>query len=264
MSTVSGKPLVSIVTPSYNQGSFLEETIRSVLEQDYPHLEYIIVDGGSTDGSREIIECYSDRLAWWISEPDQGQTDAINKGFARAKGEILAWLNSDDTYLPGAVSEAVAFLGSHPEVGMVYGDANLIDETGKVIGKFPARQTDYRRLMRGYVHVPQQSAFFRSRLWQQVGPLDPAFHDAMDYDLWVRLSRISPIIYTSRLWANFRLHGSSKTASKGSLCWPEMVLVHRRQGGSWLSWLRFKATIRPLIFGWLPLRMKVWLRQVFN
>ncbi|HLE52212.1 MAG TPA: glycosyltransferase family 2 protein [Anaerolineales bacterium] len=264
MNTVLDKPLVSIVTPSYNQGSFLEETIRSVLGQDYPHLEYIIVDGGSTDGSREIIQRYSDRLAWWISEPDQGQTDAINKGFSRAKGEIFAWLNSDDTYLPGAVSEAVSFLSSHPEVGMVYGDANLIDDSGKVIGKFPARQTDYRRLMRGFVHVPQQSAFFRARLWRQVGPLDPTFRDAMDYDLWVRLSRISAIRYTPRLWANFRLHGSSKTASPGNLCWPEMVIVHRRQGGSWLSWLRLKAAIRPLIFGWLPLRMKVWLRQVFN
>src|SRR3989337_3125219 len=166
MDSVIDKPLVSIVTPSYNQGSFLEETIRSVLGQDYPHLEYIIVDGGSSDGSGEIIQRYSDRLAWWISEPDQGQTDAINKGFSRAKGEIFAWLNSDDTYLPGAVSEAVSFLSSHPEVGMVYGDANLIDDSGKVIGKFPARQTDYRRLMRGFVHVPQQSTFFPARPWR--------------------------------------------------------------------------------------------------
>src|SRR4030067_1430794 len=139
MDSVIDKPLVSIVTPSYNQGHFLEETIRSVLEQDYPHLEYIIVDGGSSDGSREIIRRYSDRLAGWISEPDQGQTDAINKGFARAKGEILAWLNSGESYLPGAVSEAVAFLGSHPEVGMGSGDANLTEETGKGVGKFPAR-----------------------------------------------------------------------------------------------------------------------------
>ena len=264
MNTVVDKPLVSIVTPSYNQDKFLEETICSVLGQDCPRLEYIIVDGGSTDGSKAIIQRYSDRLAWWVSEPDRGQTDAINKGFARARGEILAWLNSDDTYLPGAVSEAVAFLSSNPEIGMVYGDANLTDETGKVIGKFPARQTDYRRLMRGYVHVPQQSAFFRAHLWHQVGPLDPTFHDAMDYDLWVRLSQISPICYTPRLWANFRLHGSSKTASPGNLCWPEMVIVHRRQGGSWLSLLRFKAAIRPLIFGWLPLRVKVWLRRLIG
>src|SRR4030067_490458 len=135
MDSVIDKPLVSIVRRPYERGYCLVETIRSVLEQDYPHLEYIIVDGGSSDGSREIIRRYSDRLAGWISEPDQGQTDAINKGFARAKGEILAWLNSDDTYLPGAVSEAVAFLGSHPEVWMVYGGANLIDETRKGLGR---------------------------------------------------------------------------------------------------------------------------------
>ncbi|MCJ7530019.1 MAG: glycosyltransferase, partial [Anaerolineales bacterium] len=146
-------PLVSIVTPSYNQAQFLETTIRSVLDQVYPNLEYMVVDGGSTDGSREIIRKYADRLAWWVSEHDRGQTDAINKGFTRAHGDILAWLNSDDTYEPEAVAEAVTFLQTHPDVGMVYGDANFIDEQGQVIGRFPARQTDYRRLRRGYVHI---------------------------------------------------------------------------------------------------------------
>ena len=166
-------PLVSIVTPSYNQAAYLEATLRSVLDQDYPRIEYILVDGGSTDGSREIIERYAGRLAWWVSEPDRGQTDAINKGFAHAHGEVLAWLNSDDTYLPGAVTQAVASLQAHPAAGMVYGDANLIDEAGDVIGKFPARQTDYRRLRRGYVHIPQQASFFRADLWRQVGPIGP-------------------------------------------------------------------------------------------
>jgi glycosyltransferase involved in cell wall biosynthesis len=135
------------------------------------------VDGGSEDGSIEIIERYArrfpDRLTWWVSEKDQGQTDAINKGFARAKGEILAWLNSDDTYQPDAVSEAVAFLQAHQDVGMVYGDAHLVDADGQLLGRFPARQTDYRRLLRGYVHIPQQAAFFRADLWRRVGPLDP-------------------------------------------------------------------------------------------
>ncbi len=134
-------PLVSIITPSYNQGRFLLETIQSVLSQDYPNLEYIIVDGGSTDGSLEIIQHYASQLTWWVSEPDQGQTDAINKGFAHAKGEILAWINSDDTYLPGAVSEAVTFLIAHPEAALVYADANLIDEQGSILGRFPAKQT---------------------------------------------------------------------------------------------------------------------------
>lgn len=254
-------PLVSIITPSYNQAQYLEETIRSVLGQDYQNLEYIIIDGGSNDGSPEIIQRYSDRLAYWVSETDQGQTDAINKGFARASGQILAWINSDDTYLPNAVSEAVEFLGTYPQAGLVYGDANLIDSNGEVIGKFPARQTDYTRLRRGYVHIPQQAAFFRADVWRQVGPLDPSFYFAMDYDLWVRISRSAPIYYHPRLWANFRLHGSGKSVVEDSRCWPEMLRVHEREGGGRLSWLFFKAKVRPIIYAWLPMSMRVRLRR---
>ena len=255
-------PLVSIVTPSYNQGRFLEETIQSVISQDYPRLEYLIIDGGSTDQSLEIIQRYQDSLAWWVSEPDQGQTDAINKGFARAQGDILAWLNSDDTYLDGAVAEAVDYLTSHPETGMVYGDANLVDETGRIIGRFPARQTDYRRLRRGYVHIPQQAAFFRGELWRQVGPLDPSFYFAMDYDLWVRLAKVSSLQYQPKLWANFRLHGSGKSVASDDRCYPEMLRVHYREGGSKFSRLYLKAAIRPWIYSWLPMRIKIWLRKM--
>jgi len=120
MNSLPKLPKVSIITPSFNQGQFLEASIRSVLEQDYPNLEYIVVDGGSKDNSVEVIKKYADRLAWWVSEKDKGHADALNKGFSHATGEILAWLNSDDMYFPGAVSEAVAVLQSHPEVGMVY------------------------------------------------------------------------------------------------------------------------------------------------
>jgi glycosyltransferase involved in cell wall biosynthesis len=258
------QPLVTIVTPSYNQAHYLEETILSVLRQSYSNLEYIIVDGGSQDGSQEIIQRHASRLAGWISEPDRGQTDAINKGFARANGEILAWLNSDDTYFPHAVGEAVEFLQSNPSAGMVYGDANLIDQNGNVIGRFPARQTDYRRLRRGYVHIPQQAAFFRASLWKQVGPLDPSFYFAMDYDLWVRLARLAALAYYPRIWANFRLHSTGKSVVSDDRCWPEMVRVHYRDGGSWLSWLVLKAKIRPLVYAWLPLDLRLRLRKLIT
>ena len=147
---MSAQPLVSIVTPSYNQAEFLEATIQSVLAQTYPNIEYIVIDGGSSDQSPQIIEAHADQLAYWVSEKDQGQTDAINKGFAKATGKYLAWLNADDVLKPHAVAEAVAYLEAHPEAGMVYGDADYIDEQGRVLGQFPAAETNYTRLLRGY------------------------------------------------------------------------------------------------------------------
>ena len=241
-------PLVSIVTPSFNQAPFLEATIRSVLAQDYPHMEYIIVDGGSTDGSIGIIEKYASKLAWWVSEADNGQTDAINKGFGRATGQILAWLNSDDTYEPGAVTEAVEYLQQHPEVGLVYGDCNFIDEQNHGIGKFSAAQTDYNRLRQGYVHIPQQATFFRAEVWQAVGPLDPSFYFAMDYDLWVRIAARAPIRYLpGQTWANFRIHTAGKTIAADDRCWPEMLRVHYRDGGSFFSVIVAKYYLRKLI-----------------
>jgi glycosyltransferase involved in cell wall biosynthesis len=251
-------PLVSVVTPSLNQARFLEATIESVLSQDYPRLEYIIVDGGSTDASVEIIKRYAHRLAWWVSEKDSGQTDAINKGFQHAGGDILAWLNSDDTYVAGAVSAAVECLEKHPEVGLVYGDANYINEAGRVIGRFPAAQTDYGRLRQGYVHIPQQASFFRGALWRAVGPLDPSFYFAMDYDLWVRIASRSKLKYVPQTWANFRLHDAAKTIAADAHCWPEMLRVHYRDGGGSLSVIVAKYCVRRLIaplWNWRRRRM---------
>jgi glycosyltransferase involved in cell wall biosynthesis len=239
--------LISIVTPSHNQARYLERTIQSVLSQDYPQVEYLIVDGSSTDGTLDIIHKYEDRLAWWVSETDRGQTDAINKGFARARGDILAWINSDDTYEPGALSAAVTYLQEHPEVGMVYGDCNYINQDGDVIGKFHAAQTNYRLLRQGYTHIPQQTMFFRANLWQQIGPLDPSFYFAMDYDLWTRIARHTEIKYVPQTWANFRLHTSGKTILADDRCWPEMIRVHYRDGGSPLSLIVAKYYLRKLI-----------------
>jgi glycosyltransferase involved in cell wall biosynthesis len=230
--------------------------MRSVLAQDYPQIEYIVVDGGSTDGSIDIIERYADQLAWWISEPDSGQTEAINKGLSRATGDIFAWLNSDDTYEPGAVSDAAALLQLNPDVGMVYGDANFIDAEGKVIGQFNAQQTSLSRLQRGGVYIPQQSAFWRADLWRQVGPLDTSFFFAMDYDLWVRLARVSKISYTPQLWANFRLHGDAKTISADERCWPEMLRVHRRDGGGYFAWIYVRYLARRVLSPWINYRRK--------
>ena len=242
-------PLVSIITPSFNQVTYLEATIKSVLEQSYPHIEYIIMDGGSTDGSVDVIKKYEGRIAAWVSEQDKGQTDAINKGFNRAKGDILAWINSDDTYAnPNAVADAVNFLIAHPEVAMVYADCNFIDEQGKIIGKFASRQTDYAKLRTGYVHIPQQTMFFRAKYWKELGPLDPSFYFAMDYDLWVRIAKHAPIHYLpGKTWANFRIHTSSKTNVNDERGWKEMLRVHYRDGGSFFSPIVAKYYLRKVI-----------------
>jgi glycosyltransferase involved in cell wall biosynthesis len=263
MTFMTKTPLVSIVTPSFNQAPFLEATIQSVLEQEYPNIEYIVIDGGSTDGCVNILEKYSDHLESWISEPDDGQTDAINKGFNLARGEIFAWLNSDDVYKPGAIAEAVEYLMENPDVGMVYGDSDFIDDKGNRIGKFPAARTDYRRLRQGYVHIPQQSTFFRSRLWNLVGPLDASFFFAMDYDLWVRLAGIRPIRYIERTWAAFRLHGEAKSMASADRCWPEMIRVHERMGGNRFSVIYAKYFIRRILEPILPYRLyaRLWLQR---
>jgi glycosyltransferase involved in cell wall biosynthesis len=254
-------PLVSIVTPSYNQAHFLETTIKSVLSQDYPEIEYIIVDGGSKDSSSEIIRRYANRLAWWVSEKDEGQSAAINKGFTHAHGGILAWLNSDDIYHPGAVSEAIAHLNRHPEAGMVYGDADLIDDEGRKFGKFASRQTDYRRMLRGSVHIPQATTFFRADLFRKMGCLDASMFFAFDYNLWVRLAKVSELHYLPRLWADFRIHDQGKSIANDDRCYPEMLKVYQREVGGWFSWLRLRMIARRVSYAWLPWRFRLWLRK---
>lgn len=261
MSLSSALPKVSIITPSYNQGQYLEETIRSVLAQDYPNLEFIIVDGASKDNSVEIIHKYESHLAWWVSEKDQGHADALNKGFAHATGDIFAWINSDDTYEPGAVAEAAAFLTAHPEVGMVYGDANLIDHSGQVIGKFAAKQTSYRQMLRGSVHIPQATTFYRADLWRQLGPLDLSLFFAFDFNMWVKFAKVSEVRYVPRLWANFRLHEAGKSVLNDDRCYPDMLRVRERELGRGPSWLYARSVARRLFYAWLPWRLRLWLRK---
>ena len=207
-------PLVSIVTPSFNQARFLEATLRSVLEQDYPRIEYLVVDGASTDGSVDIIRRYADRLAWWVSEKDTGQSEAINKGLGRAHGEFIGWLNSDDIYLPGAISAAVSAFQSHPEAGLIYGDALAIDSDGKPFNVMRAHQYTLTGLM-AFQIICQPAAFMRRSVLEGVGYLDPSYHLLMDNLLWMCMAQKAPILYLPQTWAAARYHEQAKNRTRG-------------------------------------------------
>ncbi len=203
-------PLVTIVTPSYNQAEFLERTILSVLNQDYPHIEYIVIDGGSTDGSIDIIKKYEDRIAFWISEPDNGQSQAINKGFRNAKGDIFNWLNSDDLLMPSATTIAVDYLNKHSEYGMVYGDRLIIDEIDQVLAcvELPSFRRSFYHFGR---FLPQETSFFRRDLWHQVNGLDEHLHISMDRDLWLKFMKISKLYHIPFVLGSWRQHASAKS-----------------------------------------------------
>jgi glycosyltransferase involved in cell wall biosynthesis len=211
----SNGPRVTIVTPSYNQAGFLEETVRSVLLQRYPNLEYIIVDGGSCDGSVDIIRKYEDHLAFWVSEPDRGQSDAINKGFQRATGEILAWLNSDDIYYPGTLRAVVDIFRRLPEIDLVFGSAMFVEEDGTPRYAYPGVERSYLRKLqywRGW-DIPQPTLFFRKTVYDEFGGLDENFRYALDYEWLLRVSKTTPSHCASEVLATYRLHGSSKTGT---------------------------------------------------
>lgn len=145
---------------------------------------------------------------------------------------------------------------------MVYGDAVLIDDAGKQIGRFASKQTDYRRLLRGSVHIPQATTFFRANLWRKVGPLDLSLFFSFDYDLWVRLAKVSELRYIPRQWAYFRLHKKGKSIINDDRCYPDMLTVQMREGGSWWSWMRLRYFVRKSFYAWLPMRLRVWLRNI--
>jgi glycosyltransferase involved in cell wall biosynthesis len=207
--------LVTIVTPSYNQGHFIRATIESVLNQDYPNVEYIIMDGGSTDETSSVVKDYASRLKF-ISERDRGQSDAINKGFRMAKGSILAWLNSDDLYLPGAIRNGVAGFSQSPRPGAVYGEGYLIDRAGDVTGRFP--HTIPLNLWRlNYVsdYILQQSSFFRKDVLDDVGYLDENLHYAMDWELYIRIARRYPLGYVPEFIGCLREYAEAKSSAGG-------------------------------------------------
>ena len=207
--------LVSIVTPSYNQASYLEQTIQFVLSQDYPRIESIVIDGGSTDGSVEIIKKYESRLAYWASEKDSGQADAINKGFARAKGDILAWLNSDDYYLPNIISSAVKVFEENPNVFMVYGDMLAVDERGQTINILKYKQLSLEDLLCFQI-IGQPAVFFRRAAFEKTGGLDTTFHFLLDHHLWIRFAQQGKILHVPQTWAAARYHAEAKNRAKAA------------------------------------------------
>lgn len=224
-------PLVTIVTPSYNQAEFLRVAIESVLAQDYPRIEYLVMDGGSTDGSAAIAAEYGDRLTW-VSERDRGQSHAINKGFQRARGEIVAWLNSDDVLLSGAVSAAVRAFQASPGVGAVYGEGYCIDRAGEVTSTFPATEPfNLWRLTWLNDTILQQSTFFRRAAVAEVGWLREDLHWAMDWDLLVRLGARFGLLYVPEYLGCLREYETTKTASGGGARFRELWGVLRRQTG---------------------------------
>ncbi|OQY80541.1 MAG: hypothetical protein B6D40_12740 [Anaerolineae bacterium UTCFX3] len=207
--------LVSIVVPSYNQVSFLETTLLSVLGQDYPRVETIVMDGGSTDGSADVIRSYEKRLAYWVSEKDAGQADAVNKGMARARGEIVAWLNSDDYYLPGAVRAALRAFERNPDALLVYGDMLAVDERGQTINSFRFKQLTLEDLL-SFQIIGQPAVFMRRAAFERAGGLDLSYHFLLDHHLWIRIAAQGRILHVSQTWAAARYHAEAKNRARAS------------------------------------------------
>jgi len=233
-------PLVSIVTPSLNMAEFLEATIQSVLAQDYSSIEYTILDGGSTDGTRAIAERYKDRITF-IAEPDDGPADSIHKGLSRARGEIVSWLSADDLLLPGAVRAAVEAIGKHPKASGVYGDAQWINASGQVIRAYPTRSFDAAELMRE-CFICQPACFFRKAAYAAAGGVDKQLGYTFDWDLWMRMSKAAPLVHVPDLWAQSRMHSSNLTlGQRGKVLEESIALLRRRAGYVPVPW----------VYGWM-------------
>lgn len=220
----SSCPRISIITPSFNQAQYLRQTIESVLSQGYPNLEYIVIDGGSTDGSVEIIQEYESRLAYWVSEPDRGQCDAINKGFARATGDVMAWLNSDDMYLPAILGKVVSLIPDVSTPALVYGGAlEFIQDEPHGWASLP--QAFSRKRLRQLDYIVQPSAFWTRALWDATGPLNEKYHFVLDWDWLLRASELCDFTRTTEYLSVYRHHKDHKTGTGGAKRLKEIVEI---------------------------------------
>lgn len=227
------QPRISIVTPSYNQGQYLEKTILSVLNQNYPNLEFIIIDGGSTDNSVEIIKKYEKHLKYWVSESDRGQSHAINKGFALAEGEVFGWLNSDDCLTERALEVVAEMRQCNPNAGAYVGAGELVNCRGKVIKRKESKDISLKFLyswLEGFT-VMQPSCFFTRTAWESVGGLDESIHFAMDVDLWIKIAKLFPFETTDLLLSQSLVHDKAKTTAYNCFGKVDAALVIVRNGG---------------------------------
>ena len=266
-------PRLSIITPSFQQGEFIEEAIQSVLMQDNDSLEYWIIDGGSTDNTLSLIEKYQSVLQW-ISEPDKGQSAAINKGFKVARGDLLGWLNADDIYLPGVVSEVIQEFQKDPNLMLLYGDAYHINNAGDRIGNYPSDEFDLDQLaFRCFICQP--TCFFRRELIEEAGYLNEQLRYALDLDLWIRCGQLQKkrphwkFKYISRLWAYSRMHKANKTLSKRKESFEEVGRVVKQHFGvTPFNWIygQLEATSGNYdgYFRKSPLNLIILLRSIFK
>ena len=224
------RPTISIVTPSFNQGEYIEETIRSVIQQDYPSVEYIIIDGGSTDNSVEIIKKYKKSLAYWVSEPDHGQADAIVKGFKRATGNILGFLNSDDYLLPHSLQVVAGEFSKNESLEFVVGRSIVVDRQSKLKYTWTPPFINYWTMLCTGCWFHQPASFWRKSAYDEVGGIDASLRFALDYDLFVRLAKRKRPKIIKEILAAFREHEQSKTSTLQDICKEESLMIQKRNG----------------------------------
>lgn len=224
---MSELPIISVVTPTLNQGRFIKDTIESVLSQKYPRLEYLVIDGGSTDGTREILVNYGDAITW-RSEPGLSQTEAINLGWGQMGGEIFSWINSDDIYYPGTFKKVGNLLTERPEVDMVYGDCDYIDEHGEYLRPYPTREYNYLELLQETEnYIPQPATFLRRKILENIGYLDKELEYVMDFDFWLKAGRWHKVMYFPEKMAAMRLQWEAKSIAKLSEFAKELVIIYQ-------------------------------------
>jgi glycosyltransferase involved in cell wall biosynthesis len=247
-----GLPKISIVTPSLNQGKYLEKTILSILEQNYPNLEHIVIDGGSTDGTLDVIKKYEKYLKYWVSQPDTGQANAINKGLKKATGDLLTWLNSDDYYMPGALRKFAEAYSKNPQAGVFVGIGNVVDGAGKILYSLEPKpvmdlHTLYYWMSGG--NFLQPSSVFTKAAWDVYGPLDETFHVAFDVDLWLRMAKRGvEFMVINELLSIALSHENAKTTAFENLMMVDIAIAVIKHGGDHAARTRLEGMAQQLSY----------------